>query len=241
MPKTNRNALAPELQSKIFTYSVGTAVGLLSIASSNAATIYVNAGNQLLADTVINNGASTFYPLDLNSDGVIDLRLRTRIDTTESTNLAHVVAPVAAGSAVGVMGAIAGAYAYAQRLAAGTLIDGSAAFLNITQAAANVASMAVGPGYINSQWAVAPNNTGYLGIKFKIGTNDHFAWIRLTVAPRSAPQPRAFTLHEWAYENVPNAGIEAGAGVPEPSSLGLLALGSLGLAAHRRRVRIAAA
>jgi hypothetical protein len=60
--------------------------------------------------------------------------------------------------------------------------------------------------------------------------------MRLTVEPNSSATPRAITVHEWAYESVPGVGIAAGA-IPEPSGLGLLALGSAGLAARRRRVR----
>jgi hypothetical protein len=218
--------------SRLASYSSGAAVGAASLVSSNAAIVYVNAGDQFLVDTTPNNGVSAFFPFDLNSDGVNDLRLRTRID---ASSLAMVVAPTDVGSSVSVMGQII-TYPYADRLAAGTLIDGSAGFLVLTQAAGNVASMAFGPGYANSQWAFAGQNSGYLGVRFNAGADQHFAWMRLTVEPNNSATPRAITVHEWAYESVPGVGIAAGA-IPEPSGLGLLALGSAGLAARRRRVR----
>jgi hypothetical protein len=212
--KQNRT-LPQNSLSRLASYSSGAAVGAASLVSSNAAIVYVNAGNQFLVDTTPNNGISAFFPFDLNSDGVNDLRLRTRIDPS---SLAMVVAPAEAGSSVSVMGQII-TYPYADRLAAGTLIDGSAGFLVLTQAAGNVASMAFGPGYANSQWAFAGQNSGYLGVRFNAGADQHFAWMRLTVEPNDSATPRAITVHEWAYESVPGVGIAAGA---LPGSVSLL-------------------
>jgi hypothetical protein len=228
-------------RSKSATCSLGALAGAMTVASSNAAIVYVNAGDQVLADTVPNNGISTFYPIDLDSNGVMDFRLRTRIDPDADAAppqcLAQVVPSTVVGSGLGVIGLVAATgFPYAARLAAGNMVDGSAGFLGLTQSAGNVASLAYGPGYANSEWAFAGANSGYLGIRFNIGANTHYAWVRVTVALATDPQPRAFTLHEWAYESTPDAGIAAGAGaVPEASSLGLLALGSIGLAARRRR------
>jgi hypothetical protein len=231
-------SLSPSTSSRLASYSSSAAVGALSLASSNAAIVYVNAGNTLLTDPVPNNGGSVFYSVDLDFNGVTDLRLRVRAEALNGpagpNSLAQVVAATVTGSAVGVIGQVVGGFPYAARLAPAAIIDGSAGFLVVSQAAANVASMAYGPGYLNSQWATAGANSGYLGLRFNIGTAEHFAWMRLTVAPQSSANPRAITVHEWAYENVPGVGIEAAA-VPEPSALGLLALGSVGLAARRRR------
>lgn len=230
-------SLSSSTSSRLASYSSSAAVGALSLASSNAAIVYVNGGDTLLTDPSPSNGISAFFPYDLNSDGTNDLRLRVRSEVTgvgTVASLAMVVAAAETGSAVGVIGTTVGNYPYAGRLAAGALIDGSAGFLVVTQAAGNAASMAFGPGYANSQWAFAGSNSGYLGVRFNIGTAEHFAWMRLTVEPQTSANPRAITVHEWAYETVPGVGIEAGA-VPEPSALGLLALGSVGLAARRRR------
>ena len=60
--------------------------------------------------------------------------------------------------------------------------------------------------------------------------------MRLTVNANTAGRPRAITLHEYAYESTPGAAIMAGEmPIPEPAALGLLALGSIGLATLRQR------
>ncbi len=228
--------LSPSTSARLASYSSTAAVGALSLASSNASIVYVNAGNTLLADPVPNNANYGFFPFDLNADSINDIAFAVRATATGSAtpSFAVVLASEVVGSAVGVIGQEIAGYPYADRLSGGTLIDGSSGFLVLTEADSNVASMAFGPGFPNSQWAVPGSNSGYLGVRFNIGTAEHFAWMRLTVAPQASATPRAITVHEWAYEDVPGVGIEAGA-IPEPSALGLLALGSVGLAARRRR------
>ena len=68
---------------------------------------------------------------------------------------------------------------------------------------------------------------GYLGIRFNIGTELHYGWIRLKMDSVFPNLARGYVT-EWAYNSVPNAPLAAGA-VPEPSTWALLGLGAAAL------------
>jgi hypothetical protein len=74
---------------------------------------------------------------------------------------------------------------------------------------------------------------GYLAVKFDIGGETHYGWI----AGDGSTQDPIFEISGWAYETIPNRGLLAGQtqGTPEPCTLGLLALGSAGLAFWRKK------
>ena len=75
----------------------------------------------------------------------------------------------------------------------------------------------------------------YLGLQFFLDGSPHFGWAELSVRPDGGESLSA-TLVSYAYNTVPNEAITAGQGqTPEPGTLGLLALGSLGLGFWRRR------
>jgi hypothetical protein len=84
-------------------------------------------------------------------------------------------------------------------------------------------------------WFDAVNE--FVALEFDIAGQSHYGWARLSVSGSSDVNTAGTaTLHDWAYESIPGAQIRTGqTAVPEPGSLGLLALGAVGLAAYRRR------
>lgn len=79
---------------------------------------------------------------------------------------------------------------------------------------------------------------GFAGIKF---ANDDLGWLRFDLTTGgSLGRTLSLTLVDWAYQSVPGASIHVGdtgstPSVPEPSTLGLMALGATGIAMLRRR------
>ena len=75
---------------------------------------------------------------------------------------------------------------------------------------------------------------GYLGVKFDLNGQIHYGWVA------GKGEGTEFDITGWAYNTIANAPIDAGQGAtPEPGTLGMLALGSLGLGFWRRRKPVA--
>lgn len=95
----------------------------------------------------------------------------------------------------------------------------------------------------------AKSKSYFAGVRFAVKTSQgktgyDYGWVRLKWEdPKNTGFPTTLIAVDWAYNNVPNQAIVAGAGIPppvlapEPSSiaLALLAAGAAGLAAWRRR------
>jgi hypothetical protein len=90
------------------------------------------------------------------------------------------------------------------------------------------------------------SHVGFGGFKFTSGGQSHFGWIKLEwnggTFGKATGIPTSITALGWAYETTPGLAIAAGA-VPEPSTgvLALLASGSAGVLAWRKRRPRAAA
>jgi hypothetical protein len=97
-------------------------------------------------------------------------------------------------------------------------------------------------GKVFPQIDTFPNGVdSYIGLVFQIGGQLHYGWALVNPAYTStgAFSGEAETqVKAFAYETTPGADILAGqtvSPIPEPSTLALLALGSVGLAIARRR------
>ncbi len=74
--------------------------------------------------------------------------------------------------------------------------------------------------------------TGYLGIQFEIAGATHYGWARVTSLvsgdPRTTDVIAETTIHEWAYNSVPDACIAVGA-LPPPVADPIPTMGEWGL------------
>jgi hypothetical protein len=79
-------------------------------------------------------------------------------------------------------------------------------------------------------------NVQYIGVKFRLNDNAfddlHYGWIGIDITNQA---DLTGVVTGWAYETDPDTAIQAGAGVPEPSGLALLALGAAGLMFRRKQ------
>lgn len=95
------------------------------------------------------------------------------------------------------------------------------------------ATLAFKSGYANSQWL--SQGTGFIGFKFNSGAGIEYGWARITM--NEGIPGNSFTLDDyaWADTGTPILTGETTAAVPEPGSLGLLAVGAAGLLLWRRQ------
>jgi PEP-CTERM motif len=196
-----------------------TGVGMLATAQLAPADIIYTPANISL---------QTFGPtfLDVNNDGIVDFRFfgtitggtgprgfySTRLLRASAYGLNGFKGPLNRGAVIGAADSFAksGGMATSQRLhlfsGAGTLT------------------------YRQGPWA---DVLGYLGLEFQIDGQTHFGWAELDVNFESGDG----SILGYAYDTVAEQSLEAGqtSSTPEPGTLGLLALGSLGLGFWRRR------
>ncbi len=75
------------------------------------------------------------------------------------------------------------------------------------------------------------DHRGYVGLQFEAEDGIHYGWLDIEgVQTRSSIQ-----IYGWAYESTPGVGIVAGA-VPEPSSVVLFMIGTIGAWALRKNM-----
>ncbi|MGC4013381.1 MAG: PEP-CTERM sorting domain-containing protein [Luteolibacter sp.] len=130
----------------------------------------------------------------------------------------------------------AGTY-LADNLAAGSdSVGGTSVFQNLSDYYDNAQLVLDDPSLGMVGYFLAPNNTGYLGLKFTQGTDVYFGWMQVRIDgfdAESEGRDPSITLIDWAYENTAGKPIVVGT-VPEPSAWILGAVGGLALLRRRR-------
>lgn len=199
--------------------TAGAATAVVGVSAAEAQINYSGPINAFFA-----TGSSVVQTFNLTGGAVLRF---VNVNTFSSS--AGVALFRLQGAAVSNMfrGIGAGNFRYPERVASNALIS-AGAFANFN--GAYFATLAYGSGYTNSQFLSA--GTGFIGFSFNTGAGIQYGWARVTM---NGSPGNAFTLVDYAWAD-PGVAIRAGqTAIPEPGSLGLLAVGAAGLMLWRRR------
>lgn len=217
-PVKRRQLLSPVSTSRWLTYATAGAATALAGATTAEAGINFFTVNQAF------NAPAGGSALDYFAVGGANQSFGLLHSRTSGGSGISKFGIFAAGGAFN--GFTANSFPYVAKLAFGANIAA------LPFAAANVGTLAYGPGFANSQWLSA--GQGYIGFKFTDGAGLETGWASVTANGVSAGN--SFTLNSYAYSTAGES-IRAGQtiAVPEPGSLALLAMGGAGLLAWRQR------
>jgi hypothetical protein len=242
--------LAATLNHGLLNYAAAaaaTGVSLLALATPTEAKVIYTAVNLPIN---VNSGLVT---IDINNDGVADFgfyngvfsggRAPKRKPAQPPLGFyAHDIyeIPLQPGGEVGAITSFNKAVCVAE-LPQGKVISGNKNFQGGSLDLFAVAGDYTSPGTADCPWQGKGNKGGFVAVKFVVGSNTYFGWVRIRL--ETVP-----TITGFAYENAPGVSIKTGSESgpetaalpapalpgPQPASLGQLAFGSTGLAAWRR-------
>jgi hypothetical protein len=227
--------LSEPLTRRWLAYALAAGAGVL------AATRPASAGIIYTPENVFFTSGTVF--VDLNHDGINDFKFSVfgqpgsvfqTLKVSGNRNRGAGVVGRAGSASVLAMGAVIGAR--------DPFLAAKSASELMAQVFANATSTVTS---LRGKWG----NVGdkFLGLRFVINGQAHYGWAEFDVVGFVDIYGGAYldtTLLGYAYDTVANQAVIAGktspavlTPTPEPATLGLLALGSLGLAAWRKRKR----
>jgi hypothetical protein len=247
MKRTSRgpSKLSESVHHQLKTYALAASaagVGALALSQAAEAKIVYTA-----AHLVLHRGDPKLTNLDLNHDGLVDFTFSNFwVSGTRGTQPSGRLSVFPAQAENGIRVNISSDY-FAAALQAGVSVGNENLF---APARADMDFGSRNAGGCAGPWKNAKDR--YLGMKFIIKGKLHFGWARLNVSCNPHNVQTTAVVTGYAYETIPGKAIRTGATkgsddseptasfntrIPEPATLGMLAMGSPGLSVWRRKER----
>ena len=194
-----------KIKTKLAKYvAVAAAVG--AVSESEAAIIYTDETPDFAG------GSGSQYFLDLNNDGIDDFRIHATTAYTTSYGYTYganlYLQPLAANNEA--LGTGTTNYAYPFALSSGAPISNGAGSWFNNSFSGGAMSLNYGScGFGN--WCNVTD--GFIGLRFNIGGNTHYGWVRLDVGGSG----NVWTVKDYAYEDIAGTPILAGDMVTIPN------------------------
>ncbi len=239
-PRRRPGAMAFERRLAGYALAGGAALG--GAGSARADVVYSG-----IQDIQLGEGGTSPYNLDLTGNGTTDYSFTY---TTQQSLYPSPIGPYpyTSGQQLSIdtiPGSVTNSVVSsdgmnADYLTAGTLIGPSSPFAS--GAGLNIQRDYKNPSPSQPNVGNFDGKDGYVGFQFYIGDSatPNYGWAQLDLTNFPlAGDPQSAILVDWAYETTP--GLSILTAVPEPASLGLLALGAVGVGAYVRSRRKAVA
>lgn len=197
-----------ELQKKLNAYAA--AAGTIAAAgAANAQVIYTD----INPDTVLHD--SLIYNLDFDNNGQPELRFETVSYQASSGFVNLALVNVLGNTNNATLGSLySSSYPFPFSMNNGDSISGNNTNWRPASINSGVQYLGVVYGtYTFANWLGVSDK--YMGVRFRIGANTHYGWVRLSVTSNAD----TITIKDYAYQEMPGVGITAGqlVGMPQYS------------------------
>ena len=229
-PKIHKKTSLNSLEKKLLSYSIAAGAAITAVEDAQAAIIYKDLGDVMVSQNLMPNPDT--YELDINGDNQIDFRI---VHSSANYNPTSDVQFWGASNFAPANNGFVGEKFAVKKLDVGDVIDDFLPDGFIKRG--NFGSFYMSYGKTKEFGEFLGTDKAYFGFRFSDKNGLVFdGWGRVSMPSDGSK----LTFHDLAYNDDSNGTIQVGqkvdgAAVPEPGTLGMLAMGAAGVYAWRRK------